>query len=71
MKKQTIINGVLSLLGLVLFVYLAFVFIVYINFSTGCGWDDGPFEGKLIDKNTLLKEELVLPVRNGKIIIDN
>ena len=71
MKLKPIIRGILILSGICIAGYLTFLGIIYYQFSVGCGFDDGPFKGIRIDKNTPINNEVVLSLKNGELIIDN
>lgn len=61
------------MIGIVVLGYFGFVTYQVLTFSgwDGCGLDDGPFKGVLIDKIEISEFAQVYEIENGELVLEN
>ncbi len=61
-----------SIIGIGILIYIGFVIYVFISFTCGCGFDDGPFIAKNISPIKITKEsERFILSNGGELILTN
>ena len=68
---KKILLWTISILGIGFLVYVGFLGVIYYQFTSGCGMDDGPFEAVVLTNYKVSDSANKFKIENGELFVDN